>query len=128
MAKRRDPLRDMAEWGAGKVADFGHWLTSSNDKDLKKAGAIAAAGIGKSFIDGIAKGLTGMKDGGVVHSQAASFATVGPKYSVMPIKDRVVLMKDGGVVSKFELRPQPLYPGGSDPLTFVRQNGLMNKY
>jgi hypothetical protein len=71
----------------------------------------------------------GFKEGGRVSesraAQAGSFATYGPKYSLMPIKDHVVLMKAGGVVPGFSLKQ---YPGGPDSLTFVRQHGLMNKY
>jgi hypothetical protein len=67
----------------------------------------------------------GLKEGGVVAPQSAAFSVAGPKYSLMPIKDRVVLMKEGGVVTDFKLKN---YPVNRDPLTFVRQNGLMNKF
>lgn len=53
--------------------------------------------------------FTGWKDGGVISPQSGAYGVPGPKFGLMPVKDRFQLMKEGGVAPTFELKNVPVH-------------------
>lgn len=101
------------------------WMGSYNTAKGMYGEAQTGANIGRDIATAGKSALSwlGLKEGGIVSmAQAGSFATVAPKYSLMPIKDRVVMMKEGGVVPTFMLKNYPYNRDSDRILAFQKQN------
>lgn len=75
---------------------------------MKEGGVVYEGGVMdrmKSFW----KDFSRFKDGGVVSPQSGAYGLPGPKFGLMPVKDRFQLMKEGGVAPTFELKNVPVH-------------------